>query len=199
MGPAISGPPIASSLSVRARFQKIGQTHKNWPSGTLERIAFVNRPPSAFSTAAFASYYTGDNQIFRESHAAPLLFSDTLPSLRLRVSRLAAHRLPRQFGHTEFVCLEKVAVMRTIHNVLTRLRAEYVEMPGLRLTAEQVQRLCGIERKMCQSALDALVDGKFLSVKPDGTYVRSSDVETIPGPRPAKAYLGPDRRAKQAS
>jgi hypothetical protein len=88
--------------------------------------------------------------------------------------------------------------MRTIHNVLTRLRAEYLEMPGLRLTAGQVQRLCGIERRMCQSALDELVDGKFLSVKPDGTYARSSD-ETIPGPRPAKAYLGPDRRAKQAS
>jgi hypothetical protein len=72
-------------------------------------------------------------------------------------------------------------------------------MPGLRLTAGQVQRLCGIERMMCQSALDELVDGKFLSVKPDGTYARSSDGEMIPRPRAAKAYLGPDRRAKQAS
>ena len=32
------------------------------------------------------------------------------------------------------------------HNVLlTRIRAEYLEMPGLRLTSEQAQRLCGAE------------------------------------------------------
>jgi hypothetical protein len=28
--------------------------------------------------------------------------------------------------------------------VLERLRAEYLEMPGLKLRIEQVQRLCGI-------------------------------------------------------
>jgi hypothetical protein len=38
---------------------------------------------------------------------------------------------------------------------LHRLRAEYLDMPGLRLTREQVQRLCGLERTTCQSALDA--------------------------------------------
>ena len=65
--------------------------------------------------------------------------------------------------------------MRTIHDVLKRLRAEYLAMPGLRLTAEQVQRLCGIERMMCQSVLDALVDAKFLCMKPDGSYTRVTD------------------------
>jgi hypothetical protein len=65
--------------------------------------------------------------------------------------------------------------MRTIHDVLARLRGEYLEMPGLRLTAEQVQRLCGIERMLCQSILDRLVDGAFLSVNPDGTYARLMD------------------------
>jgi hypothetical protein len=34
----------------------------------------------------------------------------------------------------------------TIQNVRNRLRAEYMEMPGLRLKAEQVQRLCGIDQ-----------------------------------------------------
>ena len=29
--------------------------------------------------------------------------------------------------------------------VLERLRGEYLEMPGMKLTIEQVQRLCGIE------------------------------------------------------
>ena len=53
-----------------------------------------------------------------------------------------------------------------------RLRAEYLEMPGLRLTLEQAQRLCGIERVSCQLMLDALVDEKFLCVKSDGHYAR---------------------------
>jgi hypothetical protein len=32
--------------------------------------------------------------------------------------------------------------MRTIEDVRNRLRSEFLEMPGLRLTSEQVQRLC---------------------------------------------------------
>jgi hypothetical protein len=40
--------------------------------------------------------------------------------------------------------------MRTIEDVLNRLRAEFLEMPGLRLKSEQVQRLCGVERMICQ-------------------------------------------------
>jgi hypothetical protein len=53
------------------------------------------------------------------------------------------------------------------HTLLKRLRAEFLEMPGLRLEPEQVQRLCGIERVLCQMVLDALVDEKFLCVKPE--------------------------------
>ena len=37
--------------------------------------------------------------------------------------------------------------------LLERVRAEYLEMPGLRLTLKQVQRLCGIERTVCQMVL----------------------------------------------
>jgi hypothetical protein len=70
--------------------------------------------------------------------------------------------------------------MRTIDGVLTRLRAEFVEMPGLLLTAAQVQRLCGVEPAMCQVVLDALVDARFLYVKPDGTYGRLVDGERLP-------------------
>ena len=33
-----------------------------------------------------------------------------------------------------------------LQEVLRQLRAEYLEMPGLRLNAAQVQRLCGMER-----------------------------------------------------
>jgi hypothetical protein len=62
--------------------------------------------------------------------------------------------------------------MRTVHDVVKRLRAGYLQVPGLRLTVEQVQRLCGIERMMCESVLDALVDARFLTVTSDGTYTR---------------------------
>ena len=59
--------------------------------------------------------------------------------------------------------------------ILERLRAEYLEMPGMRLKLEQVQRLCGIEPSVCKVALDALVESKFLCVRSDGSYVRVGD------------------------
>jgi CheY-like chemotaxis protein len=49
------------------------------------------------------------------------------------------------------------------------------EMPGLHLRLEQVQRLCGIGRPMCQMVLDSLVDARFLSVKSDGHYALLRD------------------------
>jgi hypothetical protein len=58
---------------------------------------------------------------------------------------------------------------------LDRLRAEFLEMPGLRLTAAQVHRFCGVEDVACLSALEALVKENFLCAKPDGTYARSTD------------------------
>jgi hypothetical protein len=58
---------------------------------------------------------------------------------------------------------------------IERLRSEFLEMPGLRLTPRQVQRLCGVHAAMCQEVLDALVDLKFLRVNADGTYSRLID------------------------
>jgi hypothetical protein len=73
---------------------------------------------------------------------------------------------------------------------VTRIRSEYLEMPGLRLTVEQAQRLCGVERTVCKSVLDALVEEKFLCVKVNGAYARATDGE-MPHPLPAKADLKP--------
>lgn len=83
------------------------------------------------------------------------------------------------------------------HNaVLTRIRAEYLEMPGLRLTLEQARRLCGVERALCQMVLDALVEARFLCVKSDGAYVRVADGADHLRPQPAKADLRTERRAE---
>lgn len=81
---------------------------------------------------------------------------------------------------------------------LTRMRAEYLEMPGLRLTLEQAQRLCGVERTACKQVLDALVDSKFLCVNANGVYARLTD-GALPHPRPAKADLRASRSAAAAS
>jgi hypothetical protein len=74
----------------------------------------------------------------------------------------------------------------TIHRALEQVRAEFLEMPGLRLTAGQLARLCGLEPAVCKAVLDALVDAKFLRIGADGTYARLTDGH-IPSPHPAKA------------
>jgi hypothetical protein len=69
--------------------------------------------------------------------------------------------------------------LRTIDDVIERLRAEYLEMPGLRLKAEQVQRLCGFEPAICQMGLDSLVHAKFLCIM-HGQYARSGEGQSDP-------------------
>ena len=59
-----------------------------------------------------------------------------------------------------------------IDDVLQRIQGEFVEMPGLRLTPAQAQRLWGLERDVCDALLGALVDAKFLSQTRDGAFVR---------------------------
>ena len=66
-------------------------------------------------------------------------------------------------------------IMRTIEDALNRLRAEFLEMPGMHLKPAQVERLCGVERGLCQMVLDSLVDARFLRVSADGHYARATD------------------------
>jgi hypothetical protein len=60
-----------------------------------------------------------------------------------------------------------------IDDVLQRIQGEYSEMPGLRLTAAQAQRLWGLERAVCDELLGALVNAKFLSQTRDGAFIRT--------------------------
>jgi hypothetical protein len=73
--------------------------------------------------------------------------------------------------------------------LVQRIRAEYLEMPGLTLRPEQVQRLCGVERALCESVLEALVESGFLSRRADGAYARQNP--DISRARQAKASLEP--------
>jgi hypothetical protein len=75
--------------------------------------------------------------------------------------------------------------MRAIHYTVERVRAHYLEMPGQRLRAGQLQRLCGIEPAICDMVLDALVGERFLCLEPDGRY-RVTE-EYVSGPQSAPA------------
>jgi len=56
---------------------------------------------------------------------------------------------------------------------LSRVRGEYMEMPGLSLTARQAQRLWGLDPKVCEAVLAALVQSGFLRRTAHGGYVRA--------------------------
>jgi hypothetical protein len=58
-------------------------------------------------------------------------------------------------------------------DVLQRVQGEYIEMPGLRLTTAQAQRLWGLDRAVCDALLDALVEAKFLFRTRDGAFIRA--------------------------
>jgi hypothetical protein len=62
-----------------------------------------------------------------------------------------------------------------VEEVVDRVQGEYREMPGLRLTTDQAQRLLGLDPDTCEKVLDRLVDEMFLARTSDGSYVRSGD------------------------
>lgn len=47
-------------------------------------------------------------------------------------------------------------------SLMERVRAEFREMPGLRLTSRQAQRLWHCDKETCMTVLDRLVESRFL-------------------------------------
>ena len=73
---------------------------------------------------------------------------------------------------------------------LRRIRGEYMEMPGLHLTAAQARRLWNLDQERCEALLSALVDAHFLRCTPDGAFIRcayDSPVRSCPPPSRAPA------------
>jgi hypothetical protein len=54
--------------------------------------------------------------------------------------------------------------------VLGRVRAEFMEMPGLQLTARQAQCLFGLDPATCDAVLADLQDAKFLTRTQKGLF-----------------------------
>ena len=85
--------------------------------------------------------------------------------------------------------------MRTA--LLDRIRGEFREMPGLRLTVPQAERLWQLGHDDCETALDALVQEGFLGITEDGTYVALPITARV-RLRQLKAGLEPGRPRRRA-
>ena len=65
-----------------------------------------------------------------------------------------------------------LSATHSIEALLIRIKAEYIEIPDLQLTAWQAQRLWGLEPVQCEAILNALVDAAFLRRTRHGSYIR---------------------------
>ena len=78
--------------------------------------------------------------------------------------------------------------------LLKRVYSEFLEMPGLRLSIEQAQRLWGLNDRTCRELLDFLVDARFLCQTRSGMYTRSTEgLAEYPQPRAVTAQVPGDR------
>lgn len=65
-----------------------------------------------------------------------------------------------------------------LDDVVLRVRCEYIEMPGLRLTPAQAERLWGVDAAATRSVIETLVEAKFLRQTMDGAFVRADSGRT---------------------
>ena len=57
--------------------------------------------------------------------------------------------------------------------IVTRVREEFREMPGLRLTLAQAARLWGVEQATCRAVIEELVARSYLRWTTAGAVVRT--------------------------
>ncbi len=58
-----------------------------------------------------------------------------------------------------------------LERLLAIVRGEYLEMPGLRLTRQQAQRLWSLDADTCATLLTTLEEARFLRRTRGGDYV----------------------------
>ena len=73
-----------------------------------------------------------------------------------------------------------------IESLVARIRGEYREMPGLRLTIAQACRLWQVDVSTCETVLQQLVREAFLYKTNSGAYIAVSETAG----RQVKAQLG---------
>jgi hypothetical protein len=62
-----------------------------------------------------------------------------------------------------------------LYALVDRVRAEFLEMPGLRLTPAQAMRLWGVDAAVCHKVITLLVGSAFLRWAAGGTLARADE------------------------
>ena len=78
-----------------------------------------------------------------------------------------------EFTHEQVRARVVGSIEEDMPALLERIRGEYREMPGLKLTPAQAQRLWGVSPERCAATLGRLVEERFLRVTPDGSFMRN--------------------------
>ena len=60
-----------------------------------------------------------------------------------------------------------------LERIVSRVREEFREMPGLRMTPAQATRLWGLEHEACRRVIDVLVAAEFLRWTDSGSVTRT--------------------------
>ena len=60
----------------------------------------------------------------------------------------------------------------SLDDLLRRVQAEFLEMPGLRVTRAQARRLWALDDELCDAVLSALVDARFLVESRNASLMR---------------------------
>jgi hypothetical protein len=120
---------------------------------------------------------------------APQIACRTLEeALRRAAAFASAQDVQLWYGAGDGSCtpLADIKLLRKVWN-------EFIEMPGLRLTREQAQRLWAVDADACVALLDSLVDLNFLVRASDGRYARPNVAGKAPDTPLRMARIEPTR------
>jgi hypothetical protein len=78
--------------------------------------------------------------------------------------------------------------------LVERIRGEFLEMPGLKLTRTQACRLWSLDEAMCESALTLLVSEGFLRRTPSGAFIALPSAVMLKAdiPEPSRRWRCPN-------
>jgi hypothetical protein len=84
-----------------------------------------------------------------------------------------------------------------VKDALRQMQLDYVEMPHLRVTLRQAQRLWRLPLELCEAGLSSLIEKGFLIQVPDGSYVRRGTVRRWQPRASSHSRAGSDLRESQ--
>ena len=175
----VSGVPHRAILSTAARDQagsdRHGTAHARSALDTI--VHGLDNQPCASTGAVPGPYGACPSEHDRESDT-----HDVESSTRARLGPLLDGAGPCVTGEPDrrsrvmvTAVRDTAPTTRTIRDVLLRVQGEYRDMPGLKLTEAQAQRLLGIDCDTCAVVLSTLIERRFLRRTANGLYVRAWD------------------------